>query len=135
DHEGIIEEGLTRGRDRRGETTMRVDANGASARTRYRLEAFEEDRSRLDLFLDTGRTHQIRAHMAHAGAPLLGDTRYGDTALDDLLFSRRRDLPRRLYLHAWRLAVPHPSTGRPLRITAPLPQEFKAVMDRTADVY
>jgi 23S rRNA pseudouridine955/2504/2580 synthase len=135
DHEGIIEEGLVRGRDRHGETTMRVDSNGASSRTRYRLEAYDDDRSRVDLFLDTGRTHQIRAHMAHAGAPVVGDTRYGDGALDERLFTRCREAPRRLYLHAWQLAVPHPSTGKPLRITAPLPPEFKAVMERTADVY
>jgi 23S rRNA pseudouridine955/2504/2580 synthase len=128
DHEGEIVERLERGRDQRGETTMRIDKGGLFSRTRYRLEAFDNDRSRIELFLDTGRTHQIRAHMAHVGAPLVGDVRYGDTALDERLFNDRRDLPRRLYLHAWKLTVPHPSTGKPLRLVSPLPDEFLAMM-------
>ncbi|MBN1129348.1 MAG: hypothetical protein JXA71_10195, partial [Chitinispirillaceae bacterium] len=45
-------------------------------------------------------------------------------------FSARSDLPQRLYLHAWQLVVPHPSTGKPLRIKAPLPTEFRTVMER-----
>jgi 23S rRNA pseudouridine955/2504/2580 synthase len=128
DHEGEIIERLERGRDRRGETTMRVDKGGLNSRTRYRLEAFDNDRSRVELFLDTGRTHQIRAHMAHAGAPLVGDVRYGDPARDDRLFASRADIPRRLYLHAWKLTVPHPSTGKPLRLVSPLPGEFMRIM-------
>jgi RluA family pseudouridine synthase len=129
DHEGEIVERLERRRDRKGETTMRVGKDGLFSRTRYRLEAFDNDRSRIELFLDTGRTHQIRAHMAHAGAPLVGDTRYGDAALDEHLFSSRRDVPVRLYLHAWKLTVPHPSTGKPLRLVSPLPSGFAAIME------
>jgi 23S rRNA pseudouridine955/2504/2580 synthase len=129
DHEGEIVERLERSRDQKGETTMRVGKDGLFSRTRYRLEAFDNDRSRIELFLDTGRTHQIRAHMAHAGAPLVGDTRYGDAALDERLFSSRRDIPVRLYLHAWKLAVSHPSTGKPLRLMSPLPPGFAAIME------
>ena len=128
DHEGEIVERLQRSRDRKGETTMRVGKDGLFSRTRYRLEAFDNGRSRIELFLDTGRTHQIRAHMAHAGAPLVGDTRYGDAALDERLFRDRHDVPRRLYLHAWKLTVPHPTTGKPLRLVSSLPGEFGAVM-------
>jgi 23S rRNA pseudouridine955/2504/2580 synthase len=128
DHEGEIVERLARGRDERGETTMCVDRAGMLSRTRYRLEAFDNDLSRVELFLDTGRTHQIRAHMAHAGAPLAGDIRYGDAGLDDRLFASRKDIPRRLYLHAWKLAVPHPSSGKPVRLESPLPGEFLKIM-------
>ncbi|MBN2037837.1 MAG: hypothetical protein JW768_13940, partial [Chitinispirillaceae bacterium] len=116
------------GRDRRGETTMRVDRGGLASRTRYRLEAYEGGLSRVELFLDTGRTHQIRAHMAHVGAPLVGDSRYGDTARDNRLFAKRSGVPARLYLHAWKLDVPHPSTGKLLRATSPLPAEFVGIM-------
>lgn len=125
DHEGEIVERLERVRDQKGETTMRVGKDGLFSRTRYRLEAFDNDRSRIELFLDTGRTHQIRAHMAHAGAPLVGDA-----ALDERLFSSRRGVPVRLYLHAWKLTVPHPSTGKPIRLESPLPGEFLSVMER-----
>ena len=129
DHDGEIVERLERGRDKRGETTMRVDKGGLFSRTRYRLEAFDNDRSRVELFLDTGRTHQIRAHMAHAGAPLIGDIRYGVAVLDEHLFASRKDIPRRLYLHAWKLTVPHPSSGKPLRLVSPLPPGFAAIME------
>jgi 23S rRNA pseudouridine1911/1915/1917 synthase len=66
----------------------------------------------------TGRRHQVRVHLAHAGVPILGDELYG-----------RAD-PRvpRLMLHAWRLALPHPVTGEPLRLEAPIPPDFTAVL-------
>jgi 23S rRNA pseudouridine955/2504/2580 synthase len=128
DHEGEIVVRLARGRDRRGETTMRVDKGGLLSCTRYRIEAHDNGLSRLELFLDTGRMHQIRAHMAHAGAPLVGDLRYGDRARDERLFAQCRGVPERLYLHAWKIAVPHPSNGKMLRITAPLPVEFGEIM-------
>jgi 23S rRNA pseudouridine1911/1915/1917 synthase len=66
----------------------------------------------------TGRRHQVRVHLAHAGVPILGDELYG-----------RAD-PRvpRLMLHAWRLALPHPVTGEPLRLEAPVPSDFGALL-------
>ncbi len=66
----------------------------------------------------TGRRHQVRVHLAHAGVPILGDELYG-----------RAD-PRvpRLMLHAWRLALPHPITGEPLRLEAPIPSDFAALL-------
>ena len=67
----------------------------------------------------TGRKHQVRAHLAHAGMPILGDPVYGD--------GRRAP---RLLLHARRLALPHPLTGRRLVIVSPLPADFEAALER-----
>jgi 23S rRNA pseudouridine1911/1915/1917 synthase len=66
----------------------------------------------------TGRRHQVRVHLAHAGVPILGDELYG-----------RAD-PRvpRLMLHAWRLGLKHPTTGEPLRLEAPIPSDFAALL-------
>src|SRR6266508_3082018 len=70
----------------------------------------------LRAFPLTGRTHQIRLHLAHLGHPLLGDARYGGPAT-----WRDRAVPRHL-LHAERLALPHPGTGKPLELVAPAPE-------------
>ena len=122
---------LARRRDERGETTMRVEewsAHTELSRSRYRLASFVHGLSKVEVNLDTGKTHQIRVHLAHLGAPIVGDTRYGTAALDEALFSRRTHLPRRLYLHAWKLEVPNPRGGKPLIIKAPLPSEFTQIM-------
>jgi RluA family pseudouridine synthase len=68
----------------------------------------------------TGRKHQVRAHLAHAGMPILGDPVYGDAG----------GRAPRLMLHARRLALPHPLTGEPLVISSPLPADFEAVLAR-----
>ncbi len=68
--------------------------------------------SLLEVELDTGRRHQIRAHLAFLGHPVVGDARYGTKSA-------------RMMLHALRLEVPHPSTGATLRIEAPAPREFR----------
>lgn len=67
--------------------------------------------------LHTGRTHQIRVHMHHLGHPLIGDPIYAHT-------SRQKAQPGRLMLHAWRLAVNHPVTGKRLSFEAPIPAEY-----------
>lgn len=73
--------------------------------------------------LHTGRTHQIRLHMAHAGHPLLGDARYGGPTRYG-----GRDLPGHL-LHAAELHLAHPITGAPLDLASPLPELFQALLD------
>jgi 23S rRNA pseudouridine955/2504/2580 synthase len=131
DNEGEIAVQLIRGRDGQGETTMRVVAQGEGgvfSRSAYRVSVYERGLSRVEVFLDTGRTHQIRIHLAHVGAPVVGDTRYGDTGLDNALFSRWPGVQRRLYLHAQMLAVPAMGGGRKLSIHAPLPDEFIGIM-------
>jgi RluA family pseudouridine synthase len=131
-YEGEIAVHLQRGRDARGETTMRVEPAGTLSRSRYRVDAFSGELSRLEVELETGKTHQIRIHLAHLGAPILGDGRYGDAALDGAFFSANPGLADRLYLHAWKLSFLHPSTMRPFTVTAPLPRDFTEAMEDRA---
>jgi len=85
------------------------------ARTRYRTLASPPGRSLLELELDTGRRHQIRVHLAWLGHPVMGDARYGNGGP-------------RLWLHALRLALPHPQDGRRLLIEAPAPSAFAKLL-------
>ena len=136
--EGEVVVKLVRDRDERGETRMRISdqaAHGMFSRSVYRLDAYHNGLSKVEVFLETGKTHQIRIHCAHVGAPIVGDDRYGDAALDNELFSRRSGILRRLYLHAWKLQVPPPpglSGGKTLSIKAPLPDEFNGIMEEGA---
>ncbi|MGH8692102.1 MAG: pseudouridine synthase, partial [Burkholderiales bacterium] len=81
----------------------------------------------LEVELLTGRTHQIRVHLAHAGHPILGDDKYGDFALN-------RDVAKqgvkRLFLHAARLAFKHPLSGEELRLESALPADMRAFIDK-----
>ena len=92
--------------------------DGQQAATRVRPLARGDDYSLLQLRLLTGRTHQIRVHLAHAGHPILGDDKYGNFELNRALAKRG---VRRLLLHAWRLALRHPTGGERLQLQAPLP--------------
>lgn len=96
--------------------TFRVGANGKPALTRYRV-AQEGDRySLVELKPETGRTHQLRVHMAHLGHPIVGDVFYGGRAAD------------RLYLHAHTLEVTLPNRERKV-FTCPVPPSFKELVD------
>ena len=77
--------------------------------------------SLLEAQLKTGRTHQIRVHLAHLGFPILGDEKYGDFALNKTL---KRDGLKRMALHAWRMAFRHPLTAAPIECLAPLPESI-----------
>lgn len=99
-----------------------VRADGLPARTRCRVLCRRAGRTLLALTLDTGRTHQIRVHLAHAGHPLTGDFLYGteDPAL----------IPRPA-LHSWQLALTHPVTGARLTLEAPVPEDLARLMARS----
>jgi 23S rRNA pseudouridine955/2504/2580 synthase len=114
--------------ERRVRVTTPDDPDGQHAlslvRVARRLPAFPgcpQGASLLEVTIKTGRTHQIRVHLSHAGHPILGDDKYGD-------FDLNRDLTRqgfrRMFLHAWRLRLSHPSDGRPLELHAELPEEL-----------
>ncbi len=97
------------------------------------LERFGDGAALLEVALETGRTHQIRVHLAEAGHPLLADPTYGGVRREARL---AEDDPVRLAaaamgrqaLHAWRLAFAHPRTGKALRFEAPLPPDLEAAL-------
>ena len=110
-----------------GERRVSVRADGQRAVTRARPLATGGDFSLLELRLLTGRTHQIRVHLAHAGHPVLGDDKYGDFELNRALAKQG---VRRLMLHACRLVLRHPTTGVPLRLEAPLPPGMREFVEQ-----
>ena len=97
-----------------------VRPDGKPARTRYGVVLEREGRSLLRLALDTGRTHQIRVHMASIGHPLLGDTVYGSKKPWPGLAGQ--------CLHAPRLKFVHPTTGKLVELECPLPDWFQHVL-------
>jgi 23S rRNA pseudouridine955/2504/2580 synthase len=104
-----------------GERRVAVDDDGQRAHTIFRLLTRYEDFSLLEAELMTGRTHQIRVHLAALGHAIAGDDKYGDAVLNRAL--KKRGL-RRMFLHAARLEMKHPLTGEPLLLEAPLPADL-----------
>lgn len=104
-----------------GERRVMVDEAGQRAHTIFRLVRRAGDFSLLEAELKTGRTHQIRVHLAALQHPIAGDGKYGDLELNKIL--RKRGL-RRMFLHAARLEMRHPLTGAPLKLEAPLPDDL-----------
>ncbi len=121
-----LEKYLLPGGDRR----VKVSSNGQSARTVFVMTRPVGEFSLLEAELLTGRTHQIRVHVAHCGYPIAGDDKYGDFALNKVL--ARQGL-KRMFLHAARVEAPHPATGKVLRLEAPLAPELAAYLARVAD--
>jgi 23S rRNA pseudouridine1911/1915/1917 synthase len=111
---GLIDVPLREDRNLRVRVGAHEDAK--PARTRYATLRSGRSRTLLEVGLETGRKHQIRAHLAFRGHPVVGDDRYGV-----------RDA--RLGLHSLRLALAHPRDGRPLVIEAPPPAAFLALLD------
>jgi len=106
-------------KDRRTGLMRSVDKGGKQAITRYKvLKTYGNEASLVEIDLKTGRTHQIRTHMAEAGHPLLGDTRYGGPA------SIADHSCKRHYLHSQKLDLLHPVTQARLSCTAPLPADI-----------
>jgi 23S rRNA pseudouridine955/2504/2580 synthase len=110
-----------------GERRVRVDPAGRLARTIFRRAKLwpraDPPQALLDAELETGRTHQIRVHLAHLGFPLAGDDKYGDFAWNKGL--ARQGL-RRMFLHARRIGFAHPEDGREMLVEAPLAPELQA---------
>lgn len=107
-----------------GERRVRVQADGLASHTVFSRVAAFADFTLLEAELKTGRTHQIRVHLAHMGFPIVGDDKYGDFALNKAL-ARSGAAPglKRMFLHAHRLSFTHPGTGEALTVSAPLPPE------------
>ncbi|WP_217126247.1 RluA family pseudouridine synthase [Hydrogenophilus thiooxidans] len=106
-----------------GERRVRIAETGKPSDSEVvRLASWGEPApgfSLVEVQIHTGRTHQIRAHLAHVGHPIVGDEKYGDFSLNKVV-ARRLDLPR-LFLHASRLSFHHPESGQRLVLDAPLP--------------
>ncbi len=106
-----------------GERRVSVNPEGKASHTIFRLLARWPEMSLLEAQLKTGRTHQIRVHLAHLGFPILGDEKYGEFALNKNL---KRDGLKRMALHAWRMAFRHPLTAAPLECIAPVPDGLRS---------
>ena len=112
------------GRDRRVRTRMSTDTDvPREAVTHFEIERALPRTTLLRVRLETGRTHQIRAHMQAIGHPVVGDPEYGTPG--------RLGLERQ-FLHATRLAFAHPVTGEPVDVSSPLPPDLQAALDRAA---
>jgi 23S rRNA pseudouridine955/2504/2580 synthase len=112
-----------------GERRVRVRHEGMQSHTVFTLRRSLPPFTLLEAELRTGRTHQIRVHLAHLGCPIAGDGKYGNYDLNRRLAEQGLE---RMFLHAWRVAIAHPQTGDRLAIEAPLPDELQRFLDRCA---
>ena len=109
-----------------GEARVKVDEAGKEARSVFRVvDRYGKTASLLEVTIDTGRTHQIRVHAAHAGHPVAGDERYGDKDFNEYLQSFGLT---RMFLHAHALSFDWPDTGEAFSASAPLPDDLKSVL-------
>ncbi|MDD5333082.1 MAG: RluA family pseudouridine synthase [Rhodoferax sp.] len=130
--------------ERRVKVVARDDPNGMPSVTLVKVarrlshpQAAGQDRGEgftlLEVTLKTGRTHQIRVHLASEGHPIVGDDKYGDFELNkDLMASDKTPILKRMFLHAWRLQFNHPASGERIELQAQLPSELEAFATHAA---
>lgn len=150
EYEAIVEGELTAGgtvdapigRDLHNRTRMAVmpEGMGREAVTHYRVMERYRSHTRLKLRLETGRTHQIRVHMASLHHPLLGDTQYGGRRIKHIAgasaeLDQALNAYRHQALHASHIEFEHPVTGEILSFDAPVPEEMKNLMDLLREDY
>jgi 23S rRNA pseudouridine955/2504/2580 synthase len=145
---GTIRARLLRITDAKNEAKVRVDEWGQSAVTHYRVVESRKLQventklknhslwtldctlwptfSLLECRIETGRTHQIRVHMAHIGHPIIGDRAYGDKSLNS--YMRRELRIDRQLLHAYSLSFVHPKTNKKQTVIAPYPPDFRVMI-------
>jgi len=123
--ERVVDVPLFKFATREGERRVRADAAGRASTTIFRLverwPAHVPPLALLEAGLETGRTHQIRVHLAHLGHALAGDDKYGDFAWNRELAKAQL---RRMFLHAATITFRHPATGEATRVSSPLPSEL-----------
>ena len=110
-----------------GERRVRVSDEGKASHTVFRLLARWEHFSLLEAELKSGRTHQIRVHLAHLGFPIAGDEKYGDFALNKALSKAGL---KRMFLHAWKMRFPNPISGSAMVLEAPVPAGLEAFLEK-----
>ena len=115
-----LRDALAADRDGRMRVTSPRERGAVKAVTRVRVLARRGQRAMLELELETGRTHQARVQLAHAGAPIAGDPTYGGAAAP------------RMMLHAAALGLEHPRTRKAMQFLSPLPAEFEEWLERGA---
>jgi 23S rRNA pseudouridine955/2504/2580 synthase len=124
-HKYMVEKGEGEG-ERRVKVVGKDDPNGMRSITLVRVARTVGPYSLLEVTIKTGRTHQIRVHLASQGHPIAGDDKYGD-------FEHNKQLQKlglkRMFLHAWQLKFQHPQSGRPISLQAPLPAELQQFVD------
>ena len=108
-----------------GERRVRVQADGLASHTVFNLLRKYGAFALLEAELKTGRTHQIRVHLASSGFAIAGDDKYGDFALNRALQKAEgtRIAFKRMFLHAHQITFTHPESGKPVTLNAPLPPE------------
>ena len=114
---GRIENKIGRHPVDRKKMAIRTDGNGKVAITNWKING-----KYVECKIETGRTHQIRVHMASIGMPIIGDSVYGKPQFDKQL----NPVPARQMLHAWKLKLNHPVTHEVMEFIAPLPDDFKS---------
>jgi len=122
----LVDEPLARHRVER--MKMTVTTHGRPSQTRFRVLARSRGVALVECELLTGRTHQIRVHLRHIGAPILGDGLYGGASTWLDLENRAVPFDKPM-LHAWKLALDHPGSGQRLSVSAPLPEAFRAAAE------
>ncbi len=114
-----------------GERTVKAHESGKEAVSLFKpVQFFGKRASLVEVALETGRTHQIRVHAAHAGYPLAGDEKYGDAEFNEKMKGVGLT---RMFLHAHQLSFVWPDTGVEFSVSAPLPADLAAVIDKLAD--
>ncbi len=108
-----------------GERRVSVSEEGMPSHTVFRLKQSWHEFSLLEAELKTGRTHQIRVHLAHLGYPIAGDDKYGDFTLNKTLSKQGL---KRMFLHAYKVIIEHPRSGEKVMFEAPLPEDLRSFL-------
>ena len=130
---GIIDRPLAR--DRWHRTKMTVAANGRHAVSVWKVRERFEKFTLLDVDIKTGRTHQIRVHLASLNHPVVGDATYNegrDNTIADHQIKNAVEKLNRFFLHAHQLSINHPATGERMEFTMPLPMELTEFLAKLA---
>ena len=116
--------------ERRVQVVAKDHPDAMPALTLVKVVRQDKAYSLLEVTIKTGRTHQIRVHLASEGMPIAGDEKYGDFELNKFMQRAGGVVPlRRMFLHAWRLQFDHPHSGDRVQLIAELPPELKAFLD------
>jgi 23S rRNA pseudouridine1911/1915/1917 synthase len=127
---GRIEQPIAR--DPRNRTRMAIVPGGRGALSLYKVRRSYDSFTLLDVELKTGRTHQIRVHLAWLKHPVVADELYGggrENSIRDVQLRARIRKLKRQFLHAEQLGFRHPQTGEPLKFVAPLPADLTQFLE------